>query len=482
MAEYDELADATEYLPDYEVDSEAAEFEHATRHDGWWAVFLIFALIYGPNTARHAILPPFRSADAVILLLMALRWSKSTRFYGGFLLSYRARLFTFLMLGFTGIMVFSMVANVLTGRMSFMIKDIYTPIVYIRMVIIAAIGASFNFQEHQIKQLFKGMIGISLITVVLAYCQRFQVPGVNALVNQLYTIELKRLETLGSIKQRIGGSFGNPNVFGGCLVMLSGIILAIVISQKGIWRYLSISLYIALGAAVTLGTASRTALAGFVVVAGTVLTLSMRRGSRLPTLILMVLAFMGFMFVRAYAEDLGFSERVVDIVSGGGKLTEDAVYVRWDMWMHSLSRATESLLFGTGASKTVRQLTDNGYFYILMRMGILGLGMYLMMLLALFVRGLKSLFGERNLLKRAALLAFIMVVVNNSIFEVTGEFFSNIRYGGIFAGFMGLLCGLSYQLKEEQAALKEYDYMADYVAEDSAIVDLASSEELRQQA
>jgi O-antigen ligase len=119
------------------------------------------------------------------------------------------------------------------------------------------------------------------------------------------------------------------------------------------------------------------------------------------------------------------------------------------MWQDSLYKAKKSILVGVGASKTISQLTDNGYIYTLLRIGIIGLTIFVLMIISLFILGVRSFALTYSSSKRAAILAFTMVVVNIAVFEITGEFFWNIRYGEVFATFMGLLCGLSNQIKYE---------------------------------
>jgi len=280
------------------------------------------------------------------------------------------------------------------------------------------------------------------------------------LTHKLYAIDFARLETMATLKSRVAGSFGNANIFGAGLVMLAGVLMAIAINVKGVLKYLSIATYVGLAMAVMVTTASRTALLGLVAVSGFSVILSLRRGSRLWALMLMVLIGAGLMFVRAHAYELPLLPRVQEILTGEGSMTQDAFNARWGIWMRSLARARESILFGTGASKITAQLTDNGYFYTLLRIGILGLILYMSMLAALLVRGLRVLFKEGGHYQRAVLMAFIVVLINHSIFEVTADIFWGIQYGAIFAAFMGMLCGFTGQIIYEDDDSRAYEYQS----------------------
>ena len=152
------------------------------RNDGWWAAFLVFAIIFGPQTRAFAILPPIRFDDFVIVFLLAARWLK---LYGGFLFSPRIRPYSVSMLALIFIMCFSMVINYATGRNPVFIKDLWIPISFIRMILIAAIAASFNFQRRQVRQFIMGISFISLISVILAFAHQYDIHGILGLTEKL---------------------------------------------------------------------------------------------------------------------------------------------------------------------------------------------------------------------------------------------------------------------------------------------------------
>ena len=114
-----------------------------------------------------------------------------------------------------------------------------------------------------------------------------------------------------------------------------------------------------------------------------------------------------------------------------------------------MREAKESIILGIGASKRDWRTTDNGYLVMLLRTGIVGLGVYLLMLLSLFIRGIKALHIERRPFQRTVLLTSFVVLINHMIFELTGDFILAVQYSAIFAAFMGLLCSLSRQVLDE---------------------------------
>jgi O-antigen ligase len=429
--------------------------ETVGRWDGWWAAFLVFSSIFGPQTGAFAVLPPVRFVDFVIVFMLLWRWVRSSRLYGGFILSPRIAMFTYFMLALTFVTVLSMGVNYAIGRNPFFVKDLYTPLTFIRMILIAAIAASFNFQEKQIRQLMKGILAVGAFSVIFAFFQKYDIFGAIALTDRLYPTpsEFKMLAGTG---ERVSGTFGNPNQFGGCLVMLGAVALAFSINAKGLMRYISIAVFLSTGAAVIMTSASRTALFGYLTVSGISFVLSLRRGSRLPAFLSMIILVAAITFVSKHLYTFGVHQRVQEIFSRDKTPLAEAASARRAMWINSLRQAAESPIIGVGPTKYFIQTTDNGYIYMILQIGVIGLLVYLAMLLSLFLRGIRGFFLTVSPYRKAAMLAVTMVMVNHAIFEITGEFFWVVKYGEIWAVFAGMLCGLSNQIRNEQSSFGNY--------------------------
>jgi len=439
----------TDYACDYDEELMLAEqeaFEYRTRNDGFWAALLLGLIIFGPTFVLPAPLPPFRVVDVLILLLWPMRVIKTGRFYGSFLFSAKIRLFSLFILAMTGVLIFSMAVNIMTGRNLFFFKDLFYPLIFIRMIIIASITASLNLRRRQLRQLAAGILLLAVLSIVLAYGQKSGRFGI-ALVERFFVTDPERVRKLWREAGRAVGTFGNSNVFAGSLVMLSAILLPLMINIRGILRYIILATLMAMGMALLLAVGSRTSIVSFVFIVLLTLTLSLRRGSRMPALIISVLVIVLFMLVRQFAYELPIPERLRDMIAPGeGRYLRDSLAARLSMWKHSLQVAGESIIVGVGATKIQLQLTDNGYFFTLLRLGIMGLGVYLLMLALLVKRGIRAVLTEMRPHYRGMMLGLLMVLFTHLVFEVTGEFFWNVRYGELFAAFMGLLCGLSYQI------------------------------------
>jgi len=447
---YDAETEYTEEgFPEPDTFYEEDSLVNIGKHDGWLAFLLLFSLIFGPRTEPVGMLPPMRSADIIIILLAISRWIRSNQLYGGFLFSRRIRIFSWFMLALAFLLSFSTMINVAAGRYQFFIKDLYQPIVFIRMILIASIAASFYFGERQVKQFSMGIFIISLISVVLAFIQRFRFWYVSGLVERLYTVEWTRLQEAG-IGARVVGTFGNPNQFGLYLVMLAAVTLAIAINMKGFTRLLATGTFVSLGLAVLMTTASRTALVAFSMITVVSLLLSLRGRAIIPVILLMVLMFGMLIFIRIYADTLPLNPRIKGILGVGDEEPMTSIlHARYTLWERSISEAKESIIVGVGISKMIYQTTDNGYIIMLLRMGIIGLIVYISMLTALFIRGIKALHIEKRPYQRTVLLTSFIVLINHMIFELTGDFFWSVEISAIFAAFVGLLCGTSRQALEE---------------------------------
>lgn len=417
----------------------------AGRYDGWMAAFLLWMLVFGPSTAPSPSLPPIRSVDFLILILLIARWMKTSQLHGGFIFSRRMRAFSVPILWIALIGTIATAAQVASGQYIFFLKDYFQPIAMVRMVIIAAIMGSYDFDERHIQQFMKGFLITSMATAVLALVQRFYPYLLAGFIERYYATDIRRLEIeMTGTQARVLGTLGNPNVFAGFIVMLAAGTLAIAIYSKRLMRLAALATYFTLTVAVVIATASRTGIVALVVITGFILTISMQGRARWSALFLMFIFLTAFLTLRQQAADLRIiNPRTRDLLIGQEGTVSAAVQSRSRLWERSLAEAKTSLLIGVGIKKKADHVTDNGYLFTLMTSGLLGLTAYLMMLGILFGRGLKRFFTEADRSRRMLFAGTVTILLTHAIFEMTGDFFWNISYGAIVAAFLGLLCGAS---------------------------------------
>jgi hypothetical protein len=454
MAESVNLDYMTEKIPEDEQYFTAAYSENEGRNDGWIAAFLLFSIIFGPRTPNTSPLSPLTFLDVVAVVLTLTRWLKASQLYGGFLLSRRVRVFSIHMLILTTVLVFSTMVGIGLGKYSFIKGAFYMPVIFIRMICIAAIMASFNYGEKQIKQFAKGVLFISLMTITLAFIQRYKPYYLAGFIERFYETEWSRLAIPGKgTGARVVGTFGNTNVFGISMVLLALASLAIGIHMKGPLKLVGIGTFVILAAAVLITTGSRTAFIGLMVATGFAFLLSLHGKAKLPALILMIIIGGTFIFVLEHINELPINPRIKTVL-GGGISIKNSLYSRYVLWQEGLKEAKKTILWGQGTSTEVGSfISDNDYVYTLLLTGMVGLGTYLSMLFFLFIRGLRTLRLEHRPPQRAMLVTSFAILIGHMLFEMTGEFFWDVLYGTLFGAFMGLLCGTSTQSTEEQHSL-----------------------------
>ena len=446
----------------YEIDDYLAEQEFAwsTRNDGWWAAFLVFSIIFGPKTKAFAILPPIRFVDFVIVFMVIVRGLKAYNLYGGFLFSYRSRLFSLFMIALGLIVLFSMSVNMATGRIPYHIKNFFYPIQFFRMALIAAIMGSCYFGDRQVKQFVAGICIIGLMCGTLAFIQKARPWAVAGFLEKYYAAKWEYLEMRArGVTSRVVGTFGNPNRFSLGLVVVAAGALAGTIYQKGPLKLLSLASYLFLGAVLLIATGSRTGLVGLFIVTAFILILSLTGRARVWVMLLIIFMVLAYIFVRANIERIPLNPRMKVILGGGGTIQTipESLFARYVMWKEALAEVSESWIIGIGATKAQKQLSDNGYIQMLLRTGIIGLLVYVLMYVALLRRGLKAFFAETAPHRKAIITAVTGVLVGQMVFEITGDFFWNPQNQALFAAFVGVLCGISGQTLYEGGA-QRIDY------------------------
>lgn len=436
------------------------DYEYRTRNDGWMLSFMFFSIAFGPELRIGAANFPVRFVDFVILFFFLKRWMNLRSFYGGLLFSARVKLFSGFIFTLTFLMLVSLGINTAVGATPFVIRDFFWPIIFVRMTLIAAITGSANFGPHQVRQFGIGLLVISLLNILLAMDQKFGLFGLQGITMRFYGLTYEQTEEQlqrGLEFSRVSGSFGNTNVFGGILDMLSGLLLAIAINTRRFLRIFSIIVYLLLGFTILFSTASRTGLVVFVMITGLGITLSMRPGSRLSALTFTILALSILFILRGFLANLPLNPRIAQALGGGAESMTVAISGRFYLWTASLQRAAESPLIGVGPSKILgwEQLTDNGYLMMLMRLGILGLLTYVIMLISIFIRSTRILIKESRPWQKAILLGCVLAFVTHMLFEITGDFLWRTRYNEFFAAVAGMICGAACQLRIESDFAEE---------------------------
>ena len=140
----------------------------------------------------------------------------------------------------------------------------------------------------------------------------------------------------------------------------------------------------------------------------------------------------------------------------GQQTIQEGLVGRYEIWQRSLNDVKGSMIIGTGASQTILQLSDNGYVMMLLRTGLIGLSIYLLMLGSLFVRGFKAVVIGKERFRLTIILMSFMVLVSHMLYEVVADFLFNVDYIAIAALFLGFLCSMSRESLDEKDQLLYY--------------------------
>ncbi|MGH9832213.1 MAG: O-antigen ligase family protein [Blastocatellia bacterium] len=182
------------------------------------------------------------------------------------------------------------------------------------------------------------------------------------------------------IEGMVGGIFGNPNDLATSLGMIIPLAVILVMTQRGIWRFIClVSIPVmALGVALTF---SRGGFLGLMLGSGVILwKLGEKNRARTVVLSLLVVG------VLALAIPSNYSERLSTIVENNKDKTGSA-NERKEVMYRAISIAVHRPVIGVGMSNFPRysiheMVAHNSYFEIAAELGLAGLIFYLIMIIA----------------------------------------------------------------------------------------------------
>jgi O-antigen ligase len=372
--------------------------------------------------------------------------------------SERSRIVVIHLLLLTFTLIFSYCVNaIVLNRYPFFYKDLFTPIVFVRNIIIASIISNLFFNNTDLKQFITIIFIISILIALLAFGQKYKLFGYGSIMQQLYPVSQAQLHTLNReiVFSRVTGTFGNPNVFGGVVVMLSAFCLNCGLYLRGIMRSIGLAIYFLLATVVLVTTGSRTALLGLACVSLMSIFFSFRKGHRFPVIVVFVFLSLAIFLLPFLLSVMPVNPRVQRFVSGEEGVFEIGSFMtRLKMWQSSWLIVKNSIIIGMGATKTTYQISDNGYVFTLLRVGVVGLSIYVSFLYFLLKKGLSAALQSKMRLQKTVLFGLTMIVCNHVIFEISGEFFWNIRYGALFCAMAGLLSAISIDSRLDCKSVK----------------------------
>lgn len=198
---------------------------------------------------------------------------------------------------------------------------------------------------------------------------------------------IRYIESNPALAERAIGTWVDPNALGGILATGAILIAPQVAARKPVlgWRWLSLGVFLLATVALLL-TASR---ASFLACACGLLLIAMLRYRRLlPLLLVAALLFLLLPQTQGYIERLLQAFQGVDL----------ATQMRIGEWTDSLRLISRYPLVGVGFTGTpeINLYTDVANMYLIManQIGLTGVGIFLLAMLAVFVQGARAWRGD----------------------------------------------------------------------------------------
>jgi len=227
--------------------------------------------------------------------------------------------------------------------------------------------------------------------VAVLYAQYNNLFGVHAWLTPFYRrFQAERFAAAGG---RTAGTYGNPNVAGVAVAVMSGAAVATAVFGKGIVRRLLA--FAAAGAAtvvVTRYTGSRTALACCLIAfAMPVLLALLRKGFRGRGVVLGTCLLALGVVGAAILEGSELFERF-SVFFLGGVLEERSLLARIINWQQLIAQVNPYLVTGLGTMEIGGVVTDSGYVSLIFKGGLIALSLFIWFL----AWPAKAIFGERR--------------------------------------------------------------------------------------
>lgn len=297
--------------------------------------------------------------------------------------------------------------------------EIFRPVLYVVTYIVIKKYYTFTSLNYVYTAIF--------FTLLLGFIELHNFFNLENVLKYLYDHTKSR--AIDSTSWRIVGSFYNPNYFGYYLALIVNLSLIMVLFQvrtKYSLFIFSFSLYL------LFFTGSRTALisVGVGLLITIVLYLLKHTGIKVYKKLIILFCILSF--------TLFIAPNIIEYLNQNFKRFNDFenishnFYTRVAVWDYSLQWIKERPLFGNGPGKAIIESFDNNYIIILFRYGIVGLIIFLLLLVKLYIRAFSNFFKSNNMNITIASLVIISVLNILNVTMLTAIPFDFIQTGTLF--------------------------------------------------
>lgn len=283
----------------------------------------------------------------------------------------------------------------------------------IKLLIYLLIAANLDLNPLKIKKIVNVCIVTLLMSAVFGVMQYFNFLSVNSWLTPMYIFETKLygLET----QKRVIGTFGNPNIFGGAMIIGIALTFSKILDRFKLKYLLTLILFFL---AVTLSL-SRTALVISVALVAFMFLASMSKSkNKLKPFIFIVItpliAIIGLKFAP---------ERFFRRMDGLSDLSQDSSFqARLSFWKDIWhTRTKDNFFLGTGPTSNLSITFDNEWLLLLTYYGLFGIIIFIALFGSIYLRLRKTNEQTNKFLivaSRGLIIAFAMSMMVMDVYNL----------------------------------------------------------------
>lgn len=281
-----------------------------------------------------------------------------------------------------------------------------------KLVLIFAIIMNLKHDEKQFKTIANTLIISLFITAVFGIFQYFNFLNINAWLSGFY---IGGTNVSGFYDNgRVVGTYGNPNIFAGALLIGASLSLSKLIVKFNVSNLLVLSVFV-FSLFLTL---SRTGLIALAVVGVSVILFSLiRYRNRIKVMVVSSLLVPLGIFLLNYAPEKFFM-RVGNLNDINSDMSFSVRQKNWDFIIQS--RTMNNLITGTGPTSRLPITFDNEWLHLVTHYGIIGILLFLMIFSSIFLKIRASQLKDIRWIQIAAqamIVGFAFYMITSSVFH-----------------------------------------------------------------
>lgn len=317
-------------------------------------------------------------------------------------------------------------------------RDFFELAKLLEYFLIFSLIASLRITPLEMEKYYVITIFIFLISAGFGFAQYWNLFNVNASISPYFTSA--KME--GLLKySRVIGTTGNPNLFGGLMILPASLALSGTLWLKRNYLKVFSVLAFSMFSFTIVLTQSRSALISLVAVVLYILFFKyprrFRSGKAIKDLLLIIPALLIIAYVVTQVAPVHFFTRIetlsnITTASGWGG--------RIEKWESNLKIWGESPLFGWGrAQRTMRIAVDNEWLTLLRQYGIVGLAVFIFWFVGIYFN--LGRIGRESRVKTTEVFSVALqaVLIAYAVFMIPAGVYHNLQLAPIVMFYLGLV-------------------------------------------